>query len=308
MNGDKNLIGTYHNGDNIVVRIYDDGTKEKDILTDDARPEFPECMDLTISTYCENGCAFCYANCSSNGKKANLASFYPLLDTIHPYTELAININGGEDPRELTPFLAHMSNRHVIVNATIRQDDFEKHLDTLYKMTKDGLLHGIGVSATDCSSKFLRNSFLFPDLVCHTIVGITTPDQYTRLANAHKKVLILGYKTVGRGVEFDHEGETFKRNFEWLDKNLDRLEHYFAVTSFDNLAIEQLNVQDRLSPEEWNRFYQGDEGSYTFFLNLAEGYFARDSMIQEKFPLMWSVDEMFHEIRERYHSEKEIAC
>ena len=75
----------------------------------------------------------------------------------------------------------------------------------------------------------------------------------------------------------------------------------FKVVAFDNLSLEQLDVKNHLSDEEWEEFYQGDEGTSTFFLNLAEKYFARDSLSKVHYPIKGTVVDMFHVI------QKEVA-
>ena len=55
-------------------------------------------------------------------------------------------------------------------------------------------------------------------------------------------------------------------------------EDFFDVVSFDNLATEQLDVRSLVSEDEWNRYYMGDDGTFTFFVDLVDMKFARDSM------------------------------
>jgi hypothetical protein len=68
--------------------------------------------------------------------------------------------------------------------------------------------------------------------------------------------------------------------------------------SFDNLAIEQLEASRLVTPEEWEEMYMGDDGDFTFYIDLVDQTFAQDSMSQIKYPLLDSVDEMFKVIRE----------
>ena len=51
--------------------------------------------------------------------------------------------------------------------------------------------------------------------------------------------------------------------------------------------------------EEWEEFYSGDDGNFTFFIDLVDGTFSKNSLASEKFPIMNSVDDMFHFIRNR---------
>ena len=85
----------------------------------------------------------------------------------------------------------------------------------------------------------------------------------------------------------------------WLyDKLGDMLVH-FEVVSFDNLAIEQLQVKRFLTNEEWESFYMGADSEFTFYIDMVDGTFGKNSLApeNERFPIMDSIDEMFEKIR-----------
>lgn len=71
---------------------------------------------------------------------------------------------------------------------------------------------------------------------------------------------------------------------------------WFKVVSFDNLAIEQLKVQEQLPEKKWDRFYMGDDGDFTFYLDLVEGTFGRNSLATKRYPIMDNIDDMFRKI------------
>ena len=84
----------------------------------------------------------------------------------------------------------------------------------------------------------------------------------------------------------------------WLKENLGGIINNFKVVSFDNLAIEQLEVQRLMSKEEWDEFYMGDDGSMTYYIDMVEQKFARSSTssFDKRYDLLDSVDEMFKKI------------
>ena len=71
------VLADYKNGNEHVV-LFDDGTKIRETDDDEFCPEFPENCDMTISTVCDNGCRFCYMNCTPDGQFADFAK-YPFL-------------------------------------------------------------------------------------------------------------------------------------------------------------------------------------------------------------------------------------
>ena len=288
------LIGKYTNG-NVNTRIYSDGTKIRETMDDEFRPEFPENFDWNISTYCTNGCAFCYAGCSEKGRDADLMSFTNIWDNLHPYTEIALNLNSNI-PAHFTEFLEKKKKKKVIANVTVNQKQLIEFWDYLLELTEKKLIYGIGISLNNVDELIgLNIPKHFPNAVIHTIVGITTDNEYMKLADGRHKVLILGYKTVGRGTKYYlDEMSSYYYYFGWLNKNLESLMDKFKVLSFDNLALEQLNVQHLLTPEQWEQFYMGDDGSFTLYVDLVSETFARNSITDIKYPIDGkNIDEMF---------------
>ena len=97
------LLGTYQNG-NYTVKIYDNGTKIRENDLDFFEPDTVESMDIKITNSCDKMCPFCHEASTPDGKHGDILNL-PFLDTLHPYTELAI---GGGNPLshpDLIPFL-----------------------------------------------------------------------------------------------------------------------------------------------------------------------------------------------------------
>ena len=292
------LLGDYING-NVHTRIYDTGTKIREVEDDqDFIAAFPETMDVNISQYCANDCQFCYSNCSRNGKHADLSKYEKLLDSVHPYTELAINLNSDWNPG-LIPFLEKMRDRKVIVNATVNQNDFSRRTDELKALTSEKLLWGIGISLVQPTQTLLEQIASFPTAILHVINGIVSPDEIEILSDHNIKMLILGYKQVGRGIDwYSKEGEDIRAKQKWLYDNLQNIAPHFEIISFDNLAVEQLEVKRLLDEETYRERYLGDDGTMSFYVNLVDGYFAKNSLSSVHYPIgELNVDECFEVIK-----------
>ena len=291
------LLAKYQNG-NLTTSIYDDGTRIRETEDDEFIPAFAENVDVHTSDRCNNGCTFCYANCTPNGKFGKLSG-WKFLETLHPGTEMALNLNFPM-PNDFFDMLRYLKSQGVITNVTINQNHFDMHEDIIQQMYDEELIHGLGVSLTYSSRFFIKRMQKYPNAVVHVINGIFNDVQYDMLKDNGLKILILGYKDVGRGVDY-HNKEDFhiKNNHEWLYDNLSEVIKHFKVVSFDNLALEQLNVRRLLTDEQWEEFYGGNDGTFTFFVNLVDGYFAKNSLSPVHYPIgELSMDEMFNIIRE----------
>lgn len=299
------MIAKYQNGNVTVTIDLNDGTKIRETPDDEFKPDFAECCDVHISDCCDNGCEFCYAGCTKDGKYGDLLS-WEFLNHLHPYTEMAINIQAPISP-DLILFLVNMKKQKVIVNATVNQNHFMRDgfRSFLKKCVDEELIHGIGISLVNPTDDFIEKLREFPNAVIHVINGIVTTEQLHRLAYRGLKLLILGYKDIGRGATYieNPEQKHLVRNRKgFLYWNLKFIldENWFDVVAFDNLALGQLNLKRFLTEEEWAEFYMGDDGTSTFFINLVDGTFGKNSLTtkEQRIPIGdKSIDEMFREVR-----------
>ena len=285
-------IARYKNG-NLTTTLWDDGTRERFTMDDFFSPSFPENVDVHTSNRCDNGCAMCYANCTKDGEFGKLSGWH-FLETLHRGTEMALNLNFpmADDFWDL---LRYLKTQGIITNVTVNQNHFMKYGNVIEQMHNEGLIRAIGVSLTTPTPQFIEQIKKYPNAVIHVINGLFTEAQYEMLKDNDLKVLILGYKDVGRGVEFHKtENPYIDKNQKWLYNNLKDMVHHFKVLSFDNLSLNQLEVRRLLTDEQWEEFYGGDDGTFTFFINLVEGYFSKNSLSEVKYPIgNLSMDEMF---------------
>lgn len=270
-------MSIFKNG-NTIVEIKRDGTKIR--YTPDnqtALPEIPESIDLSITSQCKVGCPHCHERSVPVGIHGNLK--HPLLGSIQPYTELAI---GGGDPMEhpdLETFLLAMKARDVICNLTVHWTSFMQHYETLKKLSADELIHGLGVSINETvPCDVMDRLCVFPNAVVHTILGVADEAVYRQLANRDLNVLILGYKTFGKGTRYraDHWLEIGQKIL-WLRQNIHQFPDWFKAVSFDNLSVEQLDLKRILKPEVFDLFYMGGDGTFTMYVDLAKEEFASSS-------------------------------
>ena len=291
------LLGIYKNG-NFTTKIFSDGTKIRETEDDEFIPEFAENMDIKISNYCDIGCKFCHEGSTKSGKHGDILN-QKFIETLHPYQEVALGGGDATSHPELIPFLHKLKDRKVIVNMTVNQRHFEQKQELIKKLVDEKLIYGLGVSLVNPTDKFISLIQQYPNAVIHVINGILKPSDVEILSDKNLKMLILGYKQLRRGGDWyseDHENISVKQM--WLKENLGSIIEHFKVVSFDNLAIEQLEVKRLMTQKEWDEFYMGDDGSMTYYIDMVEQKFARSSVadFDKRYDLLDSVDEMFQKI------------
>ena len=285
---------TYKNG-NTIVKIMEDGTKIR--YTPDgekACPEFPESIDIKITNRCDMGCPMCHEMSAQDGAFGNLD--HPLLDSIPEGVELAVGGGNPLEHPELEAFLKRMKAKGVICNLTVHHTHFSVNCYTLAKWQQEGLIHGLGVSVNQILySDILDIMDGWPNLVVHTIAGLATPEILKQFEGMN--LLILGYKDFGRGAElFDEKGEDIFCNIEELKENISDIIPKYKAVAFDNLAIKQLSLKEKLSPETWNEFYMGDDGKFTMYVDLVKEEYAKSSTSERKPIDSYNIRELFKNV------------
>lgn len=290
----------YHNGNYDVFINLENGTKVRKNDLDNLTPEYPESMDIKITNKCHHNCTMCHEASTPNGKHGDIMNA-KFIETLLPYTELAI---GGGNPLEhpdLEMFLRKCKSLKLIPSMTVHQDDFMNNLEFLRMLRDEELIWGIGVSVSYVTDELIEALHEFPNAVCHIIAGIATEAVINKLAHNDLKVLILGYKIFRRGEALYEKDST---NIDFLIQYMydilpDMVNNgWFNAVSFDNLAIEQLKPSRLLTKEQYDEFYMGDDGDFTLYVDLVNNEFAVSSTATERFPVMDNIKDMFDKVRE----------
>ena len=103
---------------------------------------------------------------------------------------------------DLEDFLIRMKNQKVIANITVNQRHLIKCFDKIKDWQDRDLVKGIGVSLIEPTDELLNLIKQLKNVVIHTICGLLTESQIEKLKDKNINLLILGYKQVGKGVEY----------------------------------------------------------------------------------------------------------
>lgn len=295
------LLGRYKNG-NVDTSIFSDGTKIRHTNDDEFHPAFAENMDIKLCNRCDRGCRHCHEGSTPDGKLGDIMN-EKFLDTLHEHQELSCGGGNILEHPDLIPFLRKLRDKKVIPNITLNQKHFEDNLDLVNDLVSNNLIFGLGISLENPTIEFIEKVKRFPNAVIHVINGIFTESDCAALSDHGLKILILGYKDLRRGSQYHlNARDEIGKNQEWLKGELSDLIGRFHVVSFDNLAIEQLSIKERwceLSDKSWDEFYAGDDGNFTYYIDMVERKFARSSTadFDKRYDLLDDVDEMFKVIQ-----------
>lgn len=290
------LLYKYLNG-NVEVSIFSDGTKIQEWPdNEEPNPQYPNSIDVKITNYCNIGCPYCHEMSNVDGKHADLDYLLSKLQDLPRGTELAI---GGGDPLShvlLSLFLKRCKHLELIPNITINSKSIEKESEFINYLINDKLVYGVGISIDDdFDFKLLDLIDNVDNIVFHVIAGINDISILDKIKKSKvNKTLILGYKTVGRGISYHNN--TIEKNIIKWEKGLS--EYLFKSTiSFDNLALIQLKIKSILPKSIWDKFFMGKDGQFTMYIDSVKKEYAVSSTSEKRFPLIESIEEAFENIK-----------
>lgn len=270
----------YRNG-NADITLYEDGTRF--IETEDSilRLDTPLNIDIRVSKRCPYGydssrgvsvCGFCHESATVDGK---VCDYDKLLNVIRESdlpkgTELAIGANLISD--DFIEFVKELNILGFIVNITVNERYLTDRGDRQLKKVMQ-YIKGLGISfRTLCGSMNLPEWISeYSNTVLHVICGIDNLKDVCKLHKKYHKILVLGEKDFGFNT--NKVDLNSKSHIEW-DTYIMKLTKLFNIVSFDNLALEQLHIRDKISKDEYETFYQGEHSMY---INAVDEYFAPSS-------------------------------
>lgn len=291
-------MNKYING-NSTVEIFEDGTRVIQ-FEDQLQLDYPLNIDIRVSSKCAFGynpktgkafCDFCHESARTDGNECDYEKLKEKLIGLPRGIELAIGANNIT--LNLVGFISWCKLNGYIVNLTVNQGHVRRDSSHLYTLIDQQLIKGLGVSHRSSLKWDIPDFILdYKNTVFHVIAGIDSIDDVLSLKDKGvKKVLVLGEKNFGFNEgKVDLTTRNHREWYWWVGKMFDT----FDVTSFDNLALEQLNMKRFFSDENWDIFNQGE---HSFYVNAVEQYFAPSSRSNLKTDWnMYSLKEYFHNL------------
>lgn len=288
---------SYRNGNYIVYLNTKDGTKIRFTEDDEYHADRPESMDIKITNKCDKGCPWCHEDSKPDGLHADLTQSF--VDTIEPYTEIAIGGGNVLSHPDIDNFLPHLKELKLIPNVTVNQTHFIKDFDRIKTWYDDNLVYGVGVSLTDPTEELIDKLKMIPTSIIHVIDGIITEDDINKLSGNDLKILVLGYKDIRRGHSYKsgHDSEV-DNNISWLSDHMDKLYNSFSTVCMDNPALSQLPVRETIGDKLFDEIYMGDDGQHTFYIDMVKKEYAVSSTHTDRYPIGdKSIRDMFHHVK-----------
>lgn len=219
---------------------------------------------------------------------------------------LTHNCGGGSATShpDLKPFLKKIKEKGLIANMTVSQGEFIDQLPLINELIEDDLIYGLGISFKEENDQLWKLIAENENCVVHLIAGIHDEKVFNYLSQFGLKILILGYKDVGRGFYYhDALRKEIDDKINWLKSNLEGYLSKFKVVSFDNLAIIQLSPQGLVSKQKWDELFQGTDGNISCYIDAVKEEAHVSSLDERGFKLKNDIKDIFKEIKELKNSD-----
>ncbi|HHT23449.1 MAG TPA: hypothetical protein GXZ87_09120 [Bacteroidales bacterium] len=166
-------------------------------------------------------------------------------------------------------------------------------------MIYEELIFGLGISINNTELNEVKELMkITKNIVFHLIAGVNSVEEIEWLRKLdYCKILVLGYKQIGRGA--DYFNTEVKQNMMLWNAFVGMYLSEGAL-SFDNLAIEQLYIKQMMTEKEWNKYYMGDEFTFSMYMDAVNQQFAPSSTSNERESFdNYSLIEYFQKFRNR---------
>ena len=162
-----------------------------------------------------------------------------------------------------------------LVNMTINQKHIKPYAKLIERLIKEKLIVGVGISYSQ--SRYLVDIAplfkLTDNIVFHVIMGVNNVTELSELNafckenNSKCKVLVLGYKQYGFGINYYVKNKTIEDNkYEWYTQVAKYFTDENITVSFDNKAIEA-----------WDRFFQSEDFVLSMYIDAVKQEYAPSS-------------------------------
>lgn len=152
-------------------------------------------------------------------------------------------------------------------------NDITKYAKMLRTLIDDKLIYGLGISVNTIGD---ANLVYNENTIFHVIAGVHDIGIIDTIKSKYEnpKILVLGYKNVGFGITYFNK-EVNDNVWNWKM----HIPKYFGNTNvaFDNLAVKQLEIKKWFTNDEWAKYYMGDDGTTSMYIDAVKGQYAVSS-------------------------------
>ena len=278
-----------------VIQDKDRGTIYRLSFSNDVnttKSEFPTLADISITSFCDNGCKFCYQSSTKNGKHANLDVVKNVLNELKKNKCLEIVFGGGEPTShpQISEILQYAKNLGFVIGMTTKNYKLDKHprfseiVNSINTLAISCNTIEETKKANACFKKCFNESNKLSGYY-QTILGITTIDnmieQFEYIVENNNyydsNFNLLGFKDFGFG-----KTQSPKNVDGWISKIKDANEYNEVNIGVDSIVVKKYKEELIENGVDY-RYLVGEEGKFSCYIDCVENKIAASSFTDVKF-------------------------
>jgi organic radical activating enzyme len=293
---DMTIVYDFENGD-YVLQNQNKGTIIRFSFENNyetKKSEFPTLVDISITSFCDKGCKFCYQSSTKSGTHSDVEFVKTVLNELKSKGCLEVVFGGGEPSThpQFLEIVKHAKSLNLVVGVTTKNQNFltiPKSKEVLENINSLAFSCNNNVEAKQAIDLFDKISddnrkiaFYF-----QTILGLNSLDSLCDMVEFikndgsyfSKNLTLLGYKDFGFGKNqqpHDVDG--------WIERIKESIEDEYDQMSvgIDSIVVKKWKEQLIESGVDYRNLV-GEEGKFSCYIDCVEKTIASSSFTDTKF-------------------------
>lgn len=248
------------------------------------KSSFPTLVDISITSFCDFGCKFCYQSSTKKGNHAELEHIKHVLNELKKEGCLEVVFGGGEPTKhpDIIEIISHAKSLGLVVGITTKNMTMTDEMKKILTLVNTMAISFNNESELDDVIRFNKEIPGYPAprpaIYFQTILGCQPLDFLKNSLNKIKmgNVNLLGYKDFGFGKKQTPHDVTGW--IELIKKYTDNIE--FGVDSIVVKKFKSELLDAKVNPKT----LVGEEGKFSCYIDCVEKTIASSSFTDKTFP------------------------
>lgn len=297
-NGNNMVVVRDDANEDYVLQLKSRGTVFRVSFSNDEetkKSSIPTLVDISITSYCDKGCKFCYQSSSINGKHADKYRVFEILSSLKNAGTLEIVIGGGEPTShpDFVEILKYAEDLGLTVSFTTRNYKLDEHKDivTILGCTNSIAFSCNTVDDVEAVSQYrrrldARHIWNHPNMTIQNILGLDDLFGLETFLNKCSdswhttNISLLGYKDFGFGK--NHEPKNIDgwidvaKKFTNIENDDDEDDKYNLSFGIDSIVVKKYK-DDLISSGVDYRTLVAEEGKFSCYIDAVKNTIASSS-------------------------------
>lgn len=243
----------------------------------------PELVDIKITDWCGEGCAFCYQNSTPKGEHSEYSYIRNIAENLGDLGVFEVALGGGETTShpDFVKILEDFRRKGIVPNFTTRSFTWLENEERTRAIMEHTGAFAFSVQSRNEIDKLMALTAIreIPKnkVNLHYVMGTQSNYIFRSILEAAKyygiRITLLGYKEVGRGTKFKPHTYTYG---SWIDDIQDVMKDMHARVSIDTALAKEF-YDELLEKDVAKETFHTDEGKFSMYIDAVAGEMAKSS-------------------------------